>query len=118
MNFILDGRIFRGKPEGVPSDGMKHIFPIHPLEARDNIANRIVPDMAHVKVPGRIRKHLQTIIARPGILVLSGKTFPLIPFRLPLFLDTIDVVGVFYIHVQFKTKTSPLFYSAVFIRQS
>ena len=86
MHFVFDRRVFRRQAEGVPPDRMQDVFALHPVVARDHIAQRIVAYMAHVQVTGGVRKHLEAVIARAFIRSRVGgrEGFTLHPLRLPL----------------------------------
>ena len=51
VDATFHGRIFRRQPERVPSHGMKYIKTLCTAKAGNQIAKRIVPDMAHVDAP-------------------------------------------------------------------
>jgi len=49
--------IFCGETEGVPAHRLQHILAEHALEARDDIADRVITHMTHMEVTARVRKH-------------------------------------------------------------
>ncbi len=51
MASALDGRVFRGQAEGVPTHGMKHVVALHPLVSRQGVADGVVADVADVEEP-------------------------------------------------------------------
>ncbi len=83
MHAALDGGVFSRHAEGVPAHGMKHIEAAGPLEARNDVAHRVIAHMAHVDAPGGVRKHFQNIILGPGRIFLRFEATFLGPKFLP-----------------------------------
>ena len=51
MGTMLDGRVLCGEPERIPTEWMEHVVPAHPLGARHHVADDVVADVAHVRMP-------------------------------------------------------------------
>src|SRR3989304_1103726 len=62
MYLVLDCRVFRGKPEGIPSHGMQDFLTLHHKESRKGIPYRVVPYVSHVYLAGRIGEHLKDVV--------------------------------------------------------
>jgi hypothetical protein len=84
MDAALDGGIFSWQPERVPAEGMQHVESLHPLHARDDVANDVIADVADVRVPRRVREHLETVVLRPGWIFGDLKRAGVGPALLPL----------------------------------
>ena len=90
------GRVLGRHAQGVPADGMEDVETGHDLLAGDDVADRVIPDVAHVDPAGRIRVHLQAIVLRLG-RVLDGFEGPFfLPGALPLALDGGEIVGLYH----------------------
>ncbi|MPN06113.1 hypothetical protein SDC9_153368 [bioreactor metagenome] len=59
---VLHGRVFRRHAEGVPAHRLQHVVALHLVEAREDVADRVVAHMAHVQFPGRVREHRQAVV--------------------------------------------------------
>ena len=91
---VLDGRVLGRHAEGVPADGMEDARAGHALLPGDDVADRIVADVAHVDAAGRVGVHFQAIELGTG-RVLAGFEGPLVlPGLLPFGLDRGEVVGL------------------------
>ena len=75
--------IFRGHPEGVPAHRVEHLEALHPADAGDHVAHRVVAHVADVDAAGGIREHLQHIRAGLGAAIIGGETLRGVPRRLP-----------------------------------
>ncbi len=64
VDAALDRRVLGGKAERIPTEGVQDVEAARPLVARDDVANHVVSDVAHVGVPGRVGEHLQTVVLR------------------------------------------------------
>ncbi len=102
---ILDGGVFRGKPERVPAHGMQHVEAAHPHVAGKRVADRVVADVPNVKRAARIRQHLQHVEFRLGGVLLGFIKGLVFPSLVPLQLDLIVVVGLFG-HFQARVSVS------------
>ena len=61
----LDGKLFRGQPEGIPTHRVQDVEAAHPLEAGDDVGGRVSFDVAHVQtLAARIRKHVEDVELR------------------------------------------------------
>ncbi len=92
VDLARDRRILGGQAKRVPSHRMQYVVPLSALEARDDVAHRVVADMADMERAGRIGKHLQHVIFRPARIGLDVKHAAVAPYRLPLLLGLLRVV--------------------------
>ena len=69
VDAVLHGRVLGRQAEGVPAHGMEDVVALRPHIAGNNVAHRVVADVAHMDAPRRIGEHLEDVIARPLILV-------------------------------------------------
>ena len=104
MDFFLNGKLFCGKTERVPTHRMKDVKAVHVLISRVYVRRNIslrVPDVE--PFPGRIREHVQHItfgLLRILLSFIEIELFPsLLPFRLDLF------VVIFWHRVFIITKS-------------
>ena len=92
----MNGRIFRGQPEGIPAHGMQHVVAIHPHIAGERVADGIVAHVSHVERPGRIGQHFEDV---EFFLVGSGlgrvKRGIVLPALEPFAFDALRIVAVF-----------------------
>ena len=58
---MLNRRVFRRQPEGVPAEGMQDVKPSHPLGPGDHVADHVVAHVTDVRVAGRIGKHHEAV---------------------------------------------------------
>ena len=94
-HFIGDGGILGRQPEGVPTHGMKHVVPAHPLVARQRVADRVITDVADVQRAAGVGKHLQHVEFGLGGILLGFIEIGVLPAVVPLQLDLVMVVGLF-----------------------
>ena len=73
---------------------------VHIAEARDNIADRITADVAHMDAARRIRKHLQDIIFWFSGINGSGKTTAFLPYFPPLCFGGFKVITIHYVSLR------------------
>ena len=59
---VLDGGVFRGQAEGIPSHGVKHVVAVHPHITGEGVADGIVAHVSHVQHAGGIRQHFQHVV--------------------------------------------------------
>ena len=62
---VLMAAFSAGRPKASQPNGMQHVVAAHPLRARHDVADDVVADVADVRVPGRVREHLQAVELRP-----------------------------------------------------
>jgi hypothetical protein len=62
---------------------MQDVLPLHAKIAGQYIADRVVPDMAHMDPSGRIRKHLEDVILLPACFLKYAMEAGLFPAFLP-----------------------------------
>ncbi len=89
---VLDRGVLGRKAEGVPAERMQHVEAAHPLHAGEHVADHVVAEVPHVRVPRRVREHLQTVELRPGVVLrhFEGTLAP--PAFLPLPFDCLGFV--------------------------
>ncbi len=80
----LDGGVFRRHAEGVPAHRVEDVESLHPLVAGDDVADRVVPDMADVDPAGGVGEHFEEIIFLPGRIFRDLEDLLLFPVLLPL----------------------------------
>jgi hypothetical protein len=87
-------RVLRRQSERVPAHRMQHHETARPLGARDQIADRVIPDVTHVDAPGRIRKHVERVIGARSRRrhVGNRETAAFRPHRLPARFDPLGVI--------------------------
>jgi hypothetical protein len=64
----------------------------HPLEAGDDVADRVVADVSHVDAPRRIGEHLQKVIFFTAGVFDRLKALVVLPESLPFLLNLFRVV--------------------------
>ena len=88
MNAALDGSVFGREAERIPSERMQHVVAAHPLGPRNDVADDVVADVAHVCVTRRVREHLEAIELRTrrvlGHLERASRGPALLPFPVEL----------------------------------
>ena len=62
MRVVLDGGVFCGETESVPSHGMDDVEAAHALDAGDDVADGVIAHVAHVHGAGRVGQHFQRVI--------------------------------------------------------
>ncbi len=94
---LADRRVLGGQPERVEAHRAQHLVAAAAPEMRDDVAHRVVEDVPHVQLPGRVREHLELVEARalvPGRGVVDVEGLLVLPHLLPLGLDCVCVVSV------------------------
>ncbi len=89
-----DGGVLGREAERVPPHGRQHPEALHRLVAAEDVAEGVVPDVAHVDRPRRIRVHAQVVELRARIALVDLVRAALVPDPLPLGLDGLDVVAL------------------------
>ena len=64
INAALDGGVLGGQAEGIPPERVQDVVAAHPPRSGDHVADDVIADMADVRVPGRVREHLEAIELR------------------------------------------------------
>ena len=64
MNSAFHSGVFGWHPERVPSHGVKNIVAFSALMAGDDVADRVIAHVTHMKPAARIWKHLQHVSFR------------------------------------------------------
>ena len=90
--------------EGVVADRVQHAAPDAALEVRDRVADRVVLQMPHVGLPGRVGQHLGDVerLGAVGGLVRDLPSALALPQRLPLGLDGLRVVTALRAHARVR----------------
>jgi hypothetical protein len=96
MDAFLNGSIFCGHTEGIPSDGMDDIQSFHEFMTGNHIHDGKIPNMSHVNAARGIRIHFQAIAFRSLRIVVGFKDVFFLPDLLPLPFDPVEIVGVFH----------------------
>ena len=103
MDAVLDGRVLGRHAQGVPADGVDDVKPVHRLEAGDDVADGIVPDVAHMDAAGGIGIHLEQIVFLFGRVLVDLENPLLGPDLLPLSLDFFEVEVVLHRLFSFRS---------------
>ncbi len=88
VHVVLDGGVLGRQAERVPAEWMEDVVAAHPHRARHDVADHVVADVAHVRVPGRVREHLEAVELRPGLVLGDFEGPRLGPVALPLRLES------------------------------
>ncbi len=83
-----------GIPRASQPMGWRTFAAGHALLAGDDVADRVVPDVAHVDAARGIGVHLEAVELGPGGIVDGGESPPGLPGGLPLALHRGEIVGV------------------------
>ena len=94
VHAVVDGGVLGRHAEGVPAHGVQHVVAAHPLEARQEIADRVHAHVAHVDAAGRVREHLEAVVLRPRGILGDAELPALLPDPLPLRLDLTEGIAV------------------------
>ena len=94
MRLVLDGGVLGGQAEAVEAHRRQHAVALHRAVADDQVAERVVADVAHVCRPARVRVHAEDVERRAGVVVVDLIRACLRPTRLPLLLDGLRVVSL------------------------
>ncbi len=88
VNMVFNGKVLRGKAEGIVAHGEQHVIALHALFPGNGVHGRIGPGMSHMKArTGGIGKLHQGIVFGLVGAVLCGKQLFLRPELLPLWLN-------------------------------
>ena len=82
MRAGLDRRVLGRQAERVPSERMKHVVAAQPHHAGADVADDVVADVSHVRVPRRVGEHLQAVELRSRPVDVDLER----PFGVPLVL--------------------------------
>ena len=83
MDLALHRCILGRHSEGIPAHRVKDFVPLHPAEAGDHVAHRVIADVPHVDAPRGVGEHLQYIGLWLVAVAVSGKAAGLGPSLLP-----------------------------------
>jgi len=103
MTALADGGVLGGQAERIEAHRAQHLVACAPAEVRDDVAHRVVEDVPHVQLPGRVRQHLEHVEARRvGARRRIGRVEGLLglPDRLP---SRFDLVWVVFVHRAFPS---------------
>ncbi len=96
MALVVDGGVFGGQAEGVPTHRVQDVEAAHPLIARQRVADRVVAEVADVERAARIRKHFEDVILRFRRVLFRSVQFGILaPDRMPLGFDLLVIVRTF-----------------------
>ncbi len=91
---VLHGGVFRRQPERVPAHGMKDVEPPRAAIPRHHVAHGVIAHMPHVDAPRRIGEHLEHVIFRARVVVVSLEDFRVRPGLAPFGLGFAHVISV------------------------
>jgi hypothetical protein len=105
---LADRSVLSRQAERVPAHRPQHTEALAAPEVRQDVAQRVVEDVTHVQVAGRVRQHLEhvellALLARLGIVGVEGAR--VLPDPLPLRLDRPWVVR-FHVCLQIQKDLS------------
>ncbi len=83
VDLALHRRILGRHPERVPAHRVEHFMPLHPPVPGDDVAHRVVADVAHVDAPRRIGEHLEDVGLGLGAVAVGAEALLGFPPRLP-----------------------------------
>ena len=91
-----------GRPKRVPAHGPQHVLPLPAPEVIEDVALRVVPDMANVKAARRIRQHLEQVVLAlvrfAWRRIVRRERALVTPDALPTLLDRLRVVCLLLRH--------------------
>ncbi len=93
VRIALFGRVLGGQPEGVPSHRVEHVVATHSTVSRVRVGDRVVADVAHVELSGRVRVHPEDV-RRVSDVVRRSVHVGVVPRLLPPALDCGVVVSL------------------------
>src|SRR5207253_1525338 len=94
VDAVLDRRVLGRESERVPAHRMQDVEAAHPLVARQDVADRVHPDVPHVDPAGRVREHLEAVEFRPARVLGDAELLPRLPGPLPFRLELSEGVTV------------------------
>ena len=92
MDAALDGGVLGRHAQRVPADRVEDVEALHDLEPGDDVADRVVPDVAHVDVAGGVGVHLEAVELRLGGVFGHAEGPAFAPGLLPLGFDGLEIV--------------------------
>ena len=101
----VDRMVLRRQPEGVVADRVQDLQAAAAAEVRDRVADRVVLEVAHVRLAARVGQHLEHVARRRAAAVghLPGALG--LPHRLPAGLDLARVIDALA-HLGSQTSSS------------
>ena len=89
----LDGVLFSGEAESVPTHRVEHIETAAALVAANDIRCGVTFRVAHMEASTtRVREHIQAVILRLGLVFASLKRLMFFPVGLPLGFDFLRII--------------------------
>ena len=98
---MLDGGVLRRQAEGVPAHRVQHVETAHALEPREEIADGVDADVAHVNAARGVREHLEAVELRAARVFDGAELFALVPDTLPLRFDLAERIAIGRHRVEF-----------------
>ena len=92
MDAALDRGVLGRQAEGVPAERMQDVEALQPLQPRDDVADDVVADVPDVRVPGRVREHLEAVKLRLRRIFGDFKGAGVGPVRLPFPVQFLRVI--------------------------
>ncbi len=92
MNAALHGSVFRRHSESIPAHRVQHIETPGSLVPGNDVAHRVVADMAHVNAARRIGEHFEHVIFFARIGIVGLEDLRLVPFLLPAGLGVARII--------------------------
>ena len=74
VRLVLDRGVLGGQPEAVEAHRRQHAVALHRAVADDQVAERVVADVAHVRRPARVRVHAEDVERRARVVVVDLDT--------------------------------------------
>ena len=89
----LDGVLFSGEAESIPTHRVEHIETAAALVAANDIRCSVTFRVAHMEASTtRVREHIQAVILRLGLVFASLKRLMFFPVGLPLGFDFLRII--------------------------
>src|SRR6185436_15179181 len=103
IHTTFDRSLFGRLTKTVPANWVQHIESLKAFEPGDRIAYRVVSNVAHMQIAGRIREHLQAVETLSSVVVTYLKRMRIVPMLLPLLFDLFR--EVFFVHLFYPIYT-------------
>ena len=96
MNSFLDGVVFSGRTERVPSHWVKDVVTLEPLVSRPAIRQDVAAPVTDMQAgSGWVGKHVEAVVLRPRIVIFRFVQAIGIPVLAPLRFDLSRVIAFF-----------------------
>ena len=97
MRTGLNGVLFSGEAESVPTHGVEHVETAAALVAADDIGSGVTFGVAHMEACAtRVREHVQAVILGLGLIGARLESLMFFPVGLPLGFDLLRIVLCHY----------------------